>query len=168
MPSLKKLLYQLKSRNLATITQEPSQEFLSMDPREIWTTSRQLRLQNLKKANTEVLQELLIDINNEYKIPYDDQSIISYTRAQILIDLYSSFYKSVQIFSKSLTEQKLEELVQTPSTDFEFNEHDMLQDLMMEIDNPPPPVSPSARSIVKKTVYRCTLTSRFKKVCSFR
>lgn len=57
----------------------------------------------LKRGDTEILRDLLLDINKEYTTPYDEVAIPNYIRAQILIELHSSFYKSVQIYADSLT-----------------------------------------------------------------
>lgn len=47
MAGLKRLIYEFKSQNLSQSTQAPSQEiYEKMKPSEIWTESKQLRLQN--------------------------------------------------------------------------------------------------------------------------
>lgn len=152
---LRKLLHDLRDQNSHAITQGPEGTvYKDLNPNEIWTPTKQVRLHHVKEAATEVLRTLLLDMNNEYNIHCDVEEIQKYTRAQIIIDLYYSFYKSIHVYADSLSPQEIEELIQTPSEDFGIMENEApLAYTSMEVDTQSkviPPITPRSRSPIKK------------------
>lgn len=151
---LRILLHDLRAQNSAAITQDLEDTgYRDIPPNEIWTPTRRVCLHHVKEAKTEILRELLLDMNKEYKIPCDSEAIQNYTRAQIIIDLYHSFYKSVQVYADYLSPQEIDDLIQTPSEDFGIIDETQSVNMSMEVDSQMKAISPNtprSRSPIKK------------------